>query len=286
MTNVETLQQGSTGEGVKMAQEKLKTLGFSPGAIDGDFGPGTEAAVLAFQRSERLMDPDTNFPNGLLDAATQARLFGQTMPDLEGNQASDLRERVTVNLVSHVFPTTPLTTIKEHLPHVLDALAQHGLNDNTMVAMVLGTIAAECGKFQPADEGVSRYNTSPGGEAFDLYEHRKDLGNTQNGDGARYHGRGWPQLTGRANYAFYEPYVDAPIVAQPNLVMGPRVGAELLALFLKHHETAIRRALAKNDLATARRLYNGGAHGLTEFTKAYNRAMSLLLAQKKETPNA
>jgi putative chitinase len=46
------LQPNSSGEEVKNLQTKLKERGFNPGAIDGDFGPATEAAVLAFQKSE------------------------------------------------------------------------------------------------------------------------------------------------------------------------------------------------------------------------------------------
>lgn len=49
-----TLRTGMTGPAVTRVQETLKTRGFYQGAIDGIFGPGTEAAVMAFQESERL----------------------------------------------------------------------------------------------------------------------------------------------------------------------------------------------------------------------------------------
>ena len=43
---METLKEGSRGDDVTSLQTKLAAKGFRPGAIDGDFGPGTEAAVL------------------------------------------------------------------------------------------------------------------------------------------------------------------------------------------------------------------------------------------------
>ena len=49
----------------------------------------------------------------------------------------------------------------------------------------------------------------------------------------------------------------------------PAIAAQLLAHFLSHKQTAIRRALAANDLAAARRLVNGGSNGLDRFTSAY-----------------
>ena len=49
------LRQGSTGPAVVQLQTLLLAAGFSPGAIDGIFGPKTEAAVLAFQRSRNLV---------------------------------------------------------------------------------------------------------------------------------------------------------------------------------------------------------------------------------------
>ncbi|MFN6563394.1 MAG: N-acetylmuramoyl-L-alanine amidase [Nostoc sp. ChiSLP01] len=50
------LKLGSIGQDVIELQQKLTDKGFSPGAIDGDFGDNTRQAVIAFQRSVGLMD--------------------------------------------------------------------------------------------------------------------------------------------------------------------------------------------------------------------------------------
>jgi peptidoglycan hydrolase-like protein with peptidoglycan-binding domain len=49
-----TLREGSKGAAVVTLQNKLKAAGFNPGAADGSFGPKTEAAVKAFQKSRGL----------------------------------------------------------------------------------------------------------------------------------------------------------------------------------------------------------------------------------------
>ena len=49
------LREGAKGAQVKQLQERLQQLGFKPGIPDGDFGPGTKAAVIAFQKSKGLI---------------------------------------------------------------------------------------------------------------------------------------------------------------------------------------------------------------------------------------
>lgn len=51
-----TLRSGMTGPAVARVQETLRSRGFYNGTIDGIFGPATEAAVMAFQRSVQLAD--------------------------------------------------------------------------------------------------------------------------------------------------------------------------------------------------------------------------------------
>lgn len=62
------LKFGSTGGEVVKLQQKLHDKGFNPGAIDGDFGENTQAAVIAFQRSVGLED------DGIVGKKTRAAL--------------------------------------------------------------------------------------------------------------------------------------------------------------------------------------------------------------------
>jgi hypothetical protein len=60
------------------------------------------------------------------------------------------------------------------------------------------------------------------------------------------------------------------LVNTPALANDPKIASDLLAHFLKHGETKIRECLASHDLGGARKVVNGGHHGLAAFTSAYN----------------
>jgi putative chitinase len=65
-------------------------------------------------------------------------------------------------------------------------------------------------------------------------------------------------------------------VTNPALANQPDIAAKLLASFLKSKEAKIRAALGHNDLRTARKLVNGGSHGLDQFTQAFNIGKSVI----------
>ena len=259
------LQLNSSGPDVIALQQALQAAGFSPGAIDGSFGPGTEAAVLAFQRSKGIA------ADGVVGPNTATALGLAAIPSVPSAVPG-----VTVQVVSQMFPVTPIGNIKANLPPVLDALISANLPDRAMVLMALGTIRAETESFQPISEGQSRFNTSPSGHAFDLYDNRHDLANTGAPDGVNFRGRGFVQLTGRANYTRYAVEIGVDLLSNPELASDPQIAARLLARFLGDREDRIREALAVNDLATARRLVNGGINGLDRFTDAFNKGMQLI----------
>jgi peptidoglycan L-alanyl-D-glutamate endopeptidase CwlK len=179
---------------------------------------------------------------------------------------------VTVNQVAKMFPGVPVANIQTNLPFVLDALTAAGLGDKDMILMALATIRAETGNFTPLSEFKSRFNTAPGGAPFGLYDNRKDLGNQGPPDGANFKGRGYIQLTGRSNYQIHGAAIGLgdQLITNPGLANQPDIAAKLLASFLKSKEAKIRAALKQNDLRTARKLVNGGSHGLDQFTAAFN----------------
>ncbi|HEX4984783.1 MAG TPA: C1 family peptidase [Burkholderiales bacterium] len=174
--------------------------------------------------------------------------------------------------VQKLFPATKPSNIVRYLPYVLAALRAAGLTDRTMACAALATIRAESEGFVPIAEFPSHYNTRPGEPAFSAYDGRKDLGNTQPGDGARYRGRGFVQLTGRANYHKYSPLLGADIEAEPDLANAPEVAAALLALFLADRAVGMRKALAAKNYAGARKLVNGGTYGLALFKSVFDLA--------------
>jgi peptidoglycan hydrolase-like protein with peptidoglycan-binding domain len=284
-----TLKQGSSGPDVRDLQQQLQDLGFDPNGVDGTFGPGTKAAVIAFQNSRGLTADGIVGPNtlaALQEAAGGTSGGGATASSAAGGAASGgaagaapaMAVNVSVNAVAKMFPGVPITNIQENLPFVLQALNDAGLGDKDMILMALATIRAETGNFTPLSEFKSKFNTSPGGHPFDLYDNRQDLGNQGAPDGANFRGRGYIQLTGRSNYQIHGAAIGLgnQLIENPTLANQPDIAGKLLASFLKAHEQGIRNALANGDLKTARKLVNGGSHGLAEFSAAFNIGKGLL----------
>ena len=252
-------REGVSGSEILKLQEALRNKGFSPGSIDGDFGPGTEAAVIAFQKSEGLL------ADGIAGPATLSALN-------ETNETNEITTpEISVSAVSKMFPYTNIGNIKTNLAFILKALEDDRLNYKPMILMALATIRAETESFMPISEGKSRYNTSPNGHPFDLYDNRKDLGNLGEPDGVQYKGRGFIQLTGRSNYQMHGKAIGMgnQLIESPELANKPDVAAKLLSSFLKNKERRIKEALLDDDLKRARRYVNGGSHGLDRFSEAF-----------------
>ena len=188
-------------------------------------------------------------------------------------------EGVSVTAVSQMFsPHTPLKNIREHLPNVLGALVDSELRDQKMVLMALSSIRAETEGFKPIGELPSQFNTSEGGQPFDKYDNRGDLGNEGPPDGERFKGRGFIQLTGRFNYQKHGEAIGLGnrLVEDPDLANDSEMASKLLASFIKGQQSGIRQALDQDDLRQARKLVNGGSHGLDRFTEAYRKGEEVI----------
>lgn len=110
--------------------------------------------------------------------------------------------------------------------HLIEMWGRHGDGDRRKLAYLLATTAWETAyTMQPIHErGGKKY--------FSKYEPDtsigKTLGNTMPGDGFKFRGRGYVQLTGRRNYAKAGKAVGLDLVKDPDLALSPEASARIL----------------------------------------------------------
>lgn len=103
------------------------------------------------------------------------------------------------------------------------------------------------------------------------YEGRADLGNTQTGDGVRYKGRGYIQLTGRANYRKFGPVAGADFEGNPSIVASEYY-ADTACMFWKSNKLAKRCAddTTKSVKLITKKI-NGGYNGLGDRIRKFTK---------------
>jgi putative chitinase len=133
--------------------------------------------------------------------------------------------------------------------------AAAGLTTRLRLCHLLAQAAHETDRFRTLEEY--------GGPAyFARYDGRRDLGNTQAGDGARYHGRGIFQLTGRANYRRYGALIGLDLESSPERAKEPAVS--LAIAFAYWRDRGCNAAADADDVVAVTRLINGGRNGLAQ----------------------
>lgn len=159
----------------------------------------------------------------------------------------------------------------EILPAVSDGLKASQCTNVNRIAMWLAQVGHESAGFNATEEYAS-------GAA---YEGRADLGNTQPGDGVRFKGRSWIQITGRNNYAAFSRWcsgkglVPSPteFVDNPNRLAELRWAGIGAAWYWTVARSDINALSDRQDLETVTRRINGGTNGLADRRDRYNRAL-------------
>jgi len=163
---------------------------------------------------------------------------------------------------SSTYGTPGKTPPKE----LIEAMKNYGITTPLERAHFLSQVAHESGNYYYKEEIAS-------GEA---YEGRKDLGNTEAGDGVRFKGRGYIQLTGRSNYQAYQNSLTQRgirdnIIAFPSLV-AIKYAADSAAYWWKNIGRGGNGAMTRlatagstpKDVENVTRGVNGGTNGIDD----------------------
>jgi putative chitinase len=249
------LRLESRGPEVVQLQQKLMEAGFNPGATDGVFGPRTETAVKAFQRSRGLV----------ADGIVGPRTWRALGVHVEAPGEAPLQMGLTRELLQKIMPKLSDARADECLPYLDEAMVEADITTPKRQATFLAQLAFESGELRFFEEGASGKQ----------YEGRRDLGNTEPGDGPRYKGRGPIQLTGRANYRAAGGALGLDLEGNPTRAADVDVGFRVAAWYWTSRDL---NALADaGDFRELTRRINGGLNGLPQREAYYQRALQVLV---------
>ncbi len=132
-------------------------------------------------------------------------------------------------------------------------------------------------KYFASDAFAATYERKPEKIANRVYSSRNGNGDEASGDGWKYRGRGYIQLTGRENYARFDKTVSDDIIANPDLVATKYPLASAAFFFDSNKLWSICDKGADVATVTAVTLrVNGGKHGLADRIERFNKIYSLI----------
>lgn len=210
-------------------------------------------AVAAKNLTFGAWDPSKNFADKQANAAKTA---GMTAP-----AAANLP-----NATKAPQATTGVRTDNEAL--MRKALIDKGITDQKQQAMLMGQLSHESSGFTRLVEGGSR-------NYFNQYEGRKSLGNDVEGDGYKYRGRGFIQLTGKANYTDAGKALGIDLLNNPDLAADPEIASKIAAWYVTKGRRGGSPAenAARGDMIGLTKSINGGLNGLDDRIARTNRYM-------------
>lgn len=181
---------------------------------------------------------------------------------------------LTEKQLKSIMPNATKARIKKYLPYLNTAMEEFGIITKMRAAHFLAQIAHESAEMRYTKELAS-------GAA---YEGREDLGNTHKGDGVKYKGRGFIQITGRANYERYKKFCGYDVVSKPELLEQPRGATRSAGWFFTKGCGQNLCYVADLDngrntelvLQKITRVINGGLNGLYDRRKYLQRAVKAL----------
>jgi putative chitinase len=277
------LKLGSTGEDVVKLQKKL---GVDP---IGKFGPKTESAVKEWQSSHGLS------ADGIVGDGTWAKMFAEGTV----SQPSVITEPAPAPSIGGL----KLEKLKGHIPDTViaqipDTAAKFQINTPLRLAHFLAQCGHESGGFRatkenlnysakgltgtfkkyfPTEAAAKPYERQPVKIANKVYGNRMGNGPESSGEGSKFCGRGYIQLTGKENYTAFGKSINEDILSNPDRVASDYALLSAAWFFSKNglHKMADEGSSDTVVTKITKRV-NGGTIGLADRIKHFKEYYSLL----------
>jgi putative chitinase len=275
------LKKGDNNENVKLMQQKL---GIEPAVTN--FGPKTEAAVKEWQAKNGLT------ADGIVGPATWAKIMGEGEP-------------LPAPPVQAIAPVggLKLDKLRGHIPDAViamipDTAAKFQINTPLRLAHFLAQCGHESGGFRatqenlnysakglagifkkyfPTEAAAAPYARQPQKIASKVYGGRMGNGPESTGEGYKFRGRGYIQLTGKENYTAFGKSIGEDILSNPDVVASKYALLSAAWFFSKNglHKMADGGATDAVVTSITKRV-NGGTIGLPDRIKHFKEYYHLL----------
>jgi putative chitinase len=197
-----------------------------------------------------------------------------------------------------------LDNLKGHVPDTViaqipDAVAKFNISNSLRLAHFLAQCAHESGGFKHVTENMNfsaeglkktfptHFSASecasfahhPEKIGARAYANKNGNGDEASGDGFKYRGRGYIQLTGKANYTDFAKFIGEDVVADPDLVATKYPLASAAFFFnniKKNLWTTCDKGATDAVVKAVTLIVNGGTNGLPERIKLFNEFHALL----------
>ena len=271
------LKNGSKGEDVKKLQTKLGLT------VDGSFGPGTENKVKEWQSANGLT------ADGIVGDGTWSKMFGST-------------QVIKEDVIIPSGGSLNIEKLKGHIPDAViaqipDTAKKFNITNNLRLAHFLSQCGHESGGFKAVSENLNysadglkkifgkyfpgtlseSYAKQPEKIASRVYGGRMGNGDEASKEGYKFRGRGFIQLTGKANYTNFTKFIGEDCISNPDLVSTKYPLASAAFFFDSNKLWSICDKGADDATVTAvTKRVNGGTIGLPDRIKHFKEYYNLL----------
>jgi putative chitinase len=236
---------------VESFQIGLSLLGYElpKHGVDGLFGPETEGALNEFKKDNELEE------NGIFDTDTRDIMHDKL-------KSADIKDE---DIEKYTYASKEFSSLDGKITHrysgmaargiqrLIDTMVENGVTDPVAQVGMLAVIGKETHFINKREKGYHNTSNERIRKIFsrtrsmsdsELNNLKKDydkffdfvyngrIGNNNENDGSKYVGRGYNQLTGKANYEKYGNKVGIDIVNNPDKMLDDKIAAEVAVKFL------------------------------------------------------